>query len=227
MVGLRRRWQAGLFGAFLVANNVALTQTHGWARFSAGILAYLVLFGLIALSGLTRSNLGLSRTRVRSGLLLGLRVSMVIAAGLLVAFLVSPETFQDERYHQSIWLALAFALFVLPLETVLFEELVFRGVLWGYVRKVKNAQVATHVSSAVFGLWHIAPSLAINAATITVGGISIHRGLLIAGTVAVTYGAGVLLCELRRRSDSLLAPILVHWTINGVATLLAALAWRA
>lgn len=213
------------FGLFLLVANVLLTQASGWARLASGLGMYALLFGFIWVMGFTRADLGLEPDRMRRGLVLGLRVSMLVAAVLLVAFLVSPETFQDERYHQSIWLALVFALCVLPFETVLFEELVFRGVVWGFVRKAKNARVATQVSSALFGLWHIAPSLAINATAIAVGGISIRRGLLIVGIVLITYGAGVLLCELRRRSDSLLAPILVHWTINGFAVLLAAFAW--
>lgn len=213
-------------GVFVVACNVALTQAHGWARLGVGIAAYLTLFGLIAASKLSRSELGLARNRIHSGLLVGLRISMVIVAALLLAFLIAPEVFRDDRYHYGIWLASAFAIFVIPLQTVLFEELLFRGLLWGYVRRAKNANVATHISSALFGLWHVAPSLAINAAAISVGGIGVSRGLLVAGIVVATYGFGVLLCELRRRSDSLLAPILVHWTINGFAVLLAALAWK-
>ncbi len=224
-MAMKRGIWAVLFGAFLVACNVLLTQTHGWARLGAGIVTYMMLFGLIALSKLKRGELGLSRTRARSGLLLGLRVSMVIAAGLLVAVLVAPDVFRDERYHYGFWLALVFALGVIPLETVLFEELLFRGLVWGYVCRARGARTATQVSSVLFGLWHIAPSLSVNAAAISVGGFGLGRAPLIAGTVLVTYGAGVLLCELRRRSDSLLAPILVHWTINGFAVLLAAFAW--
>ncbi|TAH33491.1 CPBP family intramembrane metalloprotease [Candidatus Saccharibacteria bacterium] len=199
----------------------------GWGRLVAGVSMYALLAGLIIVSGLGLKDLGLTRSRVRAGAMLGLRVSMVIAAGLLLGFLVVPEIFRDERYHQGIWLALVFALFVVPLQTVAFEELLFRGLLWGYVRRLKGPAMATQVSSVAFGLWHIAPSLAINAAAISVGGVGIHRGLLITGIVFVTYGAGVALCELRRRSDSLLAPILVHWAINGFSVILAALAWNA
>ncbi len=214
-----------LFLLFVFVANIAVTQTHGWARFATGVGMYAVLAGVVWVSGLRLADLGLSRKRLHAGVMVGLRVSMVVAAGLLLGLFVSPDTFRDERYHNGIWLATAFALFVVPLQTVLFEELVFRGVIWGFVRKKKGAPAATIVSSALFGLWHIAPSLSINAAATSVGGIGFPRGLIIAGIVAVTYVAGMALCELRRRSDSLLAPILVHWTINGFAAILAAIAW--
>lgn len=216
---------ACLFGLFLFVANVLLTQTRGWVRLAAGAGMYALLLGFVWVVGFTWADLGLARNRLRSGLVLGLRVSMVVAAGLLVALLIAPEVFQDERYRQGVWHAVLFALFVVPLQTVLFEELLFRGVVWGLVRKAKGARVATHVSSALFGLWHIAPSLAVDAAAISVGDIGVNQTMLIAGIVLVTYGAGVLLCELRRRSDSLLAPILVHWTINGLAALAAAFVW--
>ena len=163
-----------LSGLFLFVASVALTQTSGWGRFAAGLGAYAVLIGLAWTSGLQWDDMGLSRKRALSGLVLGLRVSMVVAAGLLAALLIAPEVFQDERYRQGVWHAVLFALFVVPLQTVLFEELLFRGVVWGLVRKAKGARVATHVSSALFGLWHIAPSLAIDAAAISVGGIGVN-----------------------------------------------------
>ena len=44
--------------------------------------------------------------------------------------------------------------------------------------------------------------------------------LLVVGTVLFTGIAGVVFCELRRRSGSLLAPILLHWAVNGFGELL-------
>ena len=48
-------------------------------------------------------------------------------------------------------------------------------------------------------------------------------------TVGFTSLAGALLCWLRLRSGSLLAPILTHWTVNGlgvIVTLVASLPGR-
>ena len=42
----------------------------------------------------------------------------------------------------------------------------------------------------------------------------------VAGTVLVTFLAGLLLCVLRAGSGSLLAPIGVHWAVNGAGIVL-------
>jgi membrane protease YdiL (CAAX protease family) len=49
----------------------------------------------------------------------------------------------------------------------------------------------------------------------------------VAGAVLFTAAAGVLLCELRRRSGSLLASAGLHWATNGIGVLLAAVVWAA
>jgi len=45
------------------------------------------------------------------------------------------------------------------------------------------------------------------------------------GTVLFTGLAGVLFCELRRRSGSLLAPAGLHWATNALGVLAAAAVW--
>jgi CAAX protease family protein len=42
----------------------------------------------------------------------------------------------------------------------------------------------------------------------------------VAATVLVTFLAGLLLCVLRARSGSLLAPIGLHWAANGAGIVL-------
>src|SRR5664279_5609537 len=73
-------------------------------------------------------------------------------------------------------------------------------------------------SSAVFGFWHIVPALATgptNAAMADAVGEGFGgTALRLAGTVLITGLGGIVLCELRVRSGSLLAPILLHWAVN-------------
>ena len=79
------------------------------------------------------------------------------------------------------------------------------------------------MSSALFGLWHVLPALGGGAANESVAGIVgdgvAGTALRVAGTVIFTGLAGVLLCELRARSGSLLAPILLHWAVNAFGEL--------
>ena len=44
-------------------------------------------------------------------------------------------------------------------------------------------------------------------------------------TVLFTAGAGVVFCELRRRSGSILAPAGLHWAVNGLSVLASAAVW--
>ena len=48
------------------------------------------------------------------------------------------------------------------------------------------------------------------------------RILAVLGAVAFTAVAGLLLCELRRRSGSLLAAAALHWATNGLGLLVTA-----
>jgi uncharacterized protein len=46
----------------------------------------------------------------------------------------------------------------------------------------------------------------------------------VVATVGFTSLAGALLCWLRLRSGSLLAPILTHWTVNGLGVIVTLVA---
>jgi membrane protease YdiL (CAAX protease family) len=119
------------------------------------------------------------------------------------------------------------ALVVIPLATVLPEEIAFRGVLWGLVTRDRGARVATITTSVLFGLWHVLPSLRLNEVNPAVAAV-VGDGwpavvVAVSGAVLFTGLAGVLFCELRRRSGSLLAPIGLHWAVNGLGVLVSAL----
>ncbi len=114
---------------------------------------------------------------------------------------------------------------VIPLGTVLFEEVAFRGVLWGLLRSRHGIAWTTAASSALFGFWHVLPSLRLTdvnpAVAAVAGGGPRGQALAVAGAVVFTAAAGVLLCELRRRG-SLLAPLGLHWAVNGLGVLASA-----
>ena len=119
---------------------------------------------------------------------------------------------------------------VIPLQTVIPEELAFRGVLHGTLERVWGARGVFAAGSLLFGFWHIASSLGLTTGNQGLTGI-LGGGLFgqiagIAGAVVATAAAGVAFTWLRRRSGSLLAPIALHWSLNGVGALAAALVWH-
>lgn len=212
------------------ANALNALLAPGW--YVPVCVAAAVLLVLIARrSGLTWQDLGLGRAAARRGLRWGLvlaaAVVVVCLAGLALPF--SREAFQDERAAGLSSGELVYRVLVrVPLGTVLLEEVAFRGVLWAMVRRRWGPVWATVASSLLFGLWHVQPSRGLtraNAAAQAVFGAG-QAGVVLAVTAAVagTALAGVLLCELRRRSGSLVPPVALHCALNGAGY---ALAWAA
>ncbi|MBU2666901.1 CPBP family intramembrane metalloprotease [Actinoplanes bogorensis] len=212
----------------LAAVNVADKFGPRHTGLVAGPLVALVLVLLARRAGLTWHDLGLSRRTLVPGLKYAigaiLAVALVYAIG--VALPLTRPAFHDVRYHLHPGAALLTAFIVVPLGTVLLEEIAFRGVLLGLVNRHRGAVWASITSSVLFGLWHILPSLRLNSANQAVGsavgsGLT-GRVLAVLGAVAFTALAGLLLCELRRRSGSLLAAAALHWATNGLGLLIAA-----
>jgi len=124
--------------------------------------------------------------------------------------------------------ALWTVLVVIPLGTVLPEELAFRGLLLALLGRRHGLLAGALLSSALFGLWHVVPSLGGGTANATmasvVGADAAGSVVRVIVTVVFTSLAGVVLCGLRLRSNSLVAPVLAHWTVNGLGVIVAALA---
>lgn len=190
--------------------------------------------GLVAvarLAGLSWQDLGLGKGTWRPGLKwagaeIGL-VGLVLAAA--AALPATREAFRDTRYRLDWGSALLTAFVLIPIGTVLVEELAFRGVLWGLLREVKGTKTATVVSSALFGVWHVLPSLGLTtsnqAISGTVGGGKSAQTATVLATVLFTGLSGVVFCEVRRRSGSILASAGLHWATNGLSVLASAAVW--
>lgn len=216
--------------AMLAVVNVAdIRIRHASLVAGPACAALLLAFG--RLSGLSWADLGLGRGTWRRGLTwaaAGITVAaVVIAAG--AALPLTREAFRDSRYHLSLADALLTAFVLIPAGTVLVEEVAFRGVLWGLLRRVSGTATATVVSSVMFGLWHVLPSLGLASDNPAVGS-AVGRGrseqvITVLATVLFTALAGVVFCELRRRSGSLLASAALHWAVNGLSVLASAAVW--
>jgi membrane protease YdiL (CAAX protease family) len=224
---LRPGWALRLALAVLAVGLVvdrAVTGAH--VAVGLGLAACLVVIARGC--GLTAADLGLARSSVPAGLRWGALAAAVVAAAYALAFLVPPvraalpDTGGDLGRG-----TLVTVLVVVPLGTVLPEELAFRGLLLALLRRRHGVPAATLWSSVLFGLWHVLPALGggtANAAmAAAVGGDAAGTSLRVVATVAFTSLAGVVLCWLRLRSGSLLAPVLAHWTVNGLGVIVAAL----
>ena len=175
-------------------------------------------------AGLSMSELGIARADLGRGARWAAVIIAIVSVGYVILALI-PATrsvvFGDNRVPTSTSAILVQVFVVIPLQTVLLEEVAFRGVLWGLVRHHHRALTATIWSSLLFGLWHVLPALGFAGARTDVAGEVGTEGIVL-GTVVLTMLAGVVLCELRRRSGSLLAPMGLHWATNAIGLLAAA-----
>ncbi len=178
-------------------------------------------------AGLTAGELGLGRDRLAAGARCGAGAAATVAAGY-AAVLAVPATRAAIRGSGAPWpQAAGRAIVVIPLTTVLPEEFAFRGVLTSLLARQLGVGPGRIAAAGLFGLWHVLPGLAgAGAANDAVNEVvgSGPRGtmLRVGGTVLLTTAVGWLLGELRDRSASLLAPVALHWAINGLGEVAAA-----
>ena len=215
-------------GILLLAALAASLATAGLSRdvrLPAGLALTLVAAITARTAGLSAADVGLARDSWRAGLRWGGAAAALVAAGYVVAALVV-ESLPEPRYDSWSEAVLA-GLVLIPLGTVIPEELAFRGVLWGLLRRARGTRIATLVSSALFGLWHVVPALGGGPANVAIAGVvgsgGVGKLFGVLATVVLTGAAGILLCYLRQRSDSLLAPVLLHWAANSGGVLLVLL----
>jgi membrane protease YdiL (CAAX protease family) len=161
----------------------------------------------------------------------GARWGLVVTAVGLFAYVVAAVTpgledlFHDRRVDGGVGRVFYEAFVRIPLGTVVVEEIAFRGALPAIFAKHMSTFRAAVLASALFGLWHVLPSL--NLADIN----PFFEWLLgdgfagqVAGVAIAVFGtflAGLWLCFLRVRSGSILAPMIAHWASNAGAYVLA------
>lgn len=215
--------------ALLVVANLLTNRVWPGHNVALALVFVAALLGVARLGRLSPADLGLARTTWGAGLRWGLVCVALVAAAYAIVLLVPAfrESLSQPDDTSPGRLALT-TLVLLPLSTVIPEELAFRGVLWALVRRDHGTRAATLFSSLCFGIWHVLPALgggaANDAANDVVGTGALGTTLRVVGTVLFTGAAGVLFCELRRRSGSLLAPILLHWGVNGLGDVAVRLA---
>lgn len=204
----------------LAVFNIAFIHSAGWVRLLWNIAGYLSLILVYKAAKLKPDDIGLSLDSVKKGIKYSAISVLAIVTVLVVAFLFDKNAFHDSRYHHSFSTALFAALVLLPLKTVLFEEIAFRGILLALFLQFKKSRLfATIASSLLFGAWHIISATKIG------GQYPDPNLIVVLGVFILTSAAGLIFCWLRWHSGSLIASIAAHWAINATAIILASLSW--
>lgn len=210
---------AAIIALVLYANVVVnvLLDPPWYVPFNLTLLAVVLL--IARRTGTPWVAMGMRTDRLQRGALVGIVTGSVIVAAIALAVAVpaARDAFRDERIIEgSIGLSLYHALFRVPLGTALYEEVLFRGVIFGMLARRVSALSAAVWSSLLFGLWHVLPTLdAIQANPIgaALGG----NWAPVVGAVVSTFAIGMWFVWVRLYGGSILAPILVHVAANSMA----------
>jgi uncharacterized protein len=221
----------GVVVVVLVLTNLIAHFTTPLASIATVPVAAVALVILMRSSGLDWTDLGLGREHWKSGFGYALGAVAVVASVIAIGVLL-PMTrpmFMNNHYA-TISGALIASMVIIPLQTVIPEELAFRGVLHGALHRAWGFRGVALAGSLLFGLWHVTTSLGLTSSNVGFsrlfgGGIvGMLAGVMLA--VVATGSAGFVFSWLRRRSGSLIAPIALHWSLNGLGALAAALVFH-
>jgi len=204
-------------------NNVIGAQPwhRRWYAAANGCAAAAALAAAAA-GGLTAADLGVGRGRWHPGTAACRLAAATTAACLMAGTIpVTRPLLHDKRITALPGRAIVYQVaWRIPVGTVLWEEIAFRGVLQAALRRVMSEPAAIAVTSCVFGAWHIRPT----AAALRVNGLAGDRGqaaVRVAAGVAATTAGGALFSWVRARTGRLAAPALLHLATNCVAPVVA------
>jgi CAAX protease family protein len=221
-------WATGLALLLVAWNDLVVPRLPARAYVPVNATATAALLLAARARGTSWDELGLDPRRLRPGARWGGTGAAVVGAGYAVALAVPAvrPLLADARVTGLHPRALAARVLVrIPVGTVLWEEVAFRGVLHPALRRVLPGRQAAGVAAALFGLWHVAPTLQ-GLALNDLAAAPARRAGAVAAACLGTAGVDVLFTELRRRSGSLLAPALLHLAANDLGALAAAATGR-
>lgn len=211
-----------VIGILLVWNLAANLIVPEAASVPFSLLAAALLVVVARRAGVSANALGLGKNTAARGVRVGAAAMavVVVAIATLTAVPASRGLFADDRFlGVTIPEMLYEALFRIPIGTALAEEIAFRAVLLGMLLRWASPGRAIAASSVLFGLWHILPGIealeSSPAADLAAGWAATIAE--VAAQVIVTAIAGAGFAWLRLRSNSIAAPALAHWAINGAA----------
>ena len=212
-----------LFSAVRAAGLLEGPLRYIWVQM--GLLV--IVLALVAwTAGAMWADLGLDRTDVGAGLRYGAgAVGIVLLVLVLAAVIPATNGYLHDSRAQISGGRLLYELGVsIVLLTAIPEEFAFRGVLLGSALRLWGPWRASVITSLLFGLWHIEPTLGTMRDNHATAGLSASIGgqvLVVLGAIAVTFVAGLVFCWLRLRSKSLIAPVMAHAATNGLALTVA------
>ena len=186
------------------------------------VLSVTALVWAFSGANLSPAELGLSGPRVLKSGGIGLLVAIGSALPALLFLRFPPLVGGSVEYSpladmSPLALLLRIALWM-PLDTVVPEELAFRGVLLAELLRRTSPLRATLLSAAVFVVWHaVVVTRTLSLTNLRDRPLLLSMGLVLA--FAAVFFGGVLFAALRIRTGHMAASVLAHWGFNSLVLL--------
>jgi membrane protease YdiL (CAAX protease family) len=200
----------------LYGNAVAWPPLPAWVVFAANLLVGCLAVNAARWRGFSLAELGLSKTGWQRGWKVG--VGLGGAAAVTVAIVAGPlhQLRPDPAVRGMPLIVLAWQVLVrIPIGTALFEETMFRGLLYASWDGVSGWRWAALWSSAAFAIWHVVVEMHRQERLGQGWGAEAFTAAM--PTLAFLFGVGLLLCALRRWTHGIVAPAILHWSANAAA----------
>ena len=179
---------------------------------------------------LSNEDVGLRRKNLFRSLLLGFAVACAIiipfalilwiraSLGLSIRGPLLPvHTLQNLLWR---------SLFRIPLGTALFEEMLFRGFAYGYIRKRMSELKTILYTSLLFAIWHIVPAFKTVRCNFEVGEFFLGIAIWVVFLTG-SFIAGLLFGWIRYQGKHVAGCILAHALINSFALILMYISWHS
>jgi CAAX protease family protein len=217
-----------IYAALLVLWGNATSSLLGGTSVLPGGSVEFVIAGaaLIAISiafaralGLDAAAVGLGRVGFARGAAVGAGLgsagaTMAVGALRLIAPAIVGQQVEYAPLAQVTEIELArHVALLLPLGTVIPEEVAFRGVLLGGLLRRMRQRDALIISGAAFALWHLGVAI-MTVDDTTLGSPSPWFAVAIVIALAVVLLGGSALAWIRLRTRSLATTIALHWVFN-------------
>ncbi|MGI9667673.1 MAG: CPBP family intramembrane glutamic endopeptidase [Acidimicrobiia bacterium] len=212
---------AVLVYANLIVNEVLAPPWY--VPFNVAVMAIGVFIARAA--GVTWISIGFRTDRLARGVGLGMVFGAVAALAIIALALVPAfdEVFADERVTDRSFALTTYHAFIrIPLGTALYEEVMFRGLLFGILARRYSFLTAALGSSVLFGLWHVLPTIDTTQTNPAADLFGADFVTVLLGVAATTV-AGLVFVWLRGFGRSIATPVIVHLAFNSTAVLVAAL----
>jgi membrane protease YdiL (CAAX protease family) len=210
--------------ANIISNLVLDPAWH--IPFQLGILGVAML--IAARAGTTWTAVGLRKDRMRRGFIVGGSIIGLITVGFIIAIAAAaifpglrPLFDNTEVLENSTGFILFQAFVRIPIATAFYEELLFRGIIFGMLTRRHSPLIAAVITSLLFGLWHIAPTIADPPNAQLDPNTLIDLFKLAAFAVAGTAPAGFAFLWARLYANSVWASVLAHIGTNSIGILAA------